>query len=121
MDYRRFNCQKIKSSIEMKTENDLQYININGRLYKTRPGKILLNRKSYTPVDDREIKSFIPGTILDILVIKGQQVSKGDDLLILNAMKMQNRLKSGIDGKIKEINVSRGEKVSKGKVLIVLE
>jgi biotin carboxyl carrier protein len=65
--------------------------------------------------------SFIPGTVLDILVKKDQDVRKGDDLLVLDAMKMQNNLKSNIDGIIKKILVNKGDKVSKGTILLELK
>lgn len=96
-------------------------LNINSSLYKTRLSTKFLNRKPYKPADPRIILSFIPGTVLDILVEKGQNVKKGDDLMILDAMKMQNRLKSNIDGTIKTIHVNKGARVSKGTILIELK
>jgi len=73
------------------------------------------------PPDPRIIISFIPGTVLDILIKAGQKVKKGDDLMILDAMKMQNKLKSKTDGRIKNIPVKKGDRVAKGTVLIELE
>jgi len=67
------------------------------------------------------IRSFIPGTVLDILVKKGQIVKKGDDLMILDAMKMQNKLKCSFEGTVKKIFVNKGDKVSKGTDLLELE
>jgi biotin carboxyl carrier protein len=67
------------------------------------------------------ILSFIPGTVLDILVKKGQAVKKGDDLMILDAMKMQNKLTCNIDGIVKKIFVNKGDKVSKGTSLLELK
>ena len=55
------------------------------------------------------------------MITAGQAVKKGDDLMILDAMKMQNRLKCNMDGKIKSIEVKKGDKVSKGTVLLELE
>jgi biotin carboxyl carrier protein len=65
--------------------------------------------------------SFIPGTIMDILVKEGQDIEKGDDLIILEAMKMQNRLKSHVKGKIKKICITKGNIVTKGTLLIEIE
>lgn len=103
-----------------KTENP-EVLNIDSTLYKTRLSRKFLNRKPYKPSSPKMILSFIPGTVLDILVKKDQDVKKGDDLLILDAMKMQNCLKSNIDGIIKKILVNKGDKVSKGTILLELK
>jgi biotin carboxyl carrier protein len=79
------------------------------------------SRKPYAPADPRIILSFIPGTVLDIFVVEGQEVKKGDSILILDAMKMQNRLKCSMDGRVRSIKVKRGDKVPKGAVLLELE
>lgn len=104
----------------MNESEEFGYLNINSSLYKTRLGKKFIGRKQYKPADPRIVISFIPGIIIDILVEKGQQVRKGDDLIILDAMKMQNRLKAGIDGKVRSIKVNKGDRVSKGTILIEL-
>jgi biotin carboxyl carrier protein len=105
----------------MSTEEKMEFLNINSSLYRTRISKKFKNRVSYKPDDPNLILSFIPGTIVEIFAVAGQMVKKGDLLLILDAMKMQNRLKSPSDGKIKSIAVKVGEKVSKGTLLIVLD
>jgi biotin carboxyl carrier protein len=105
----------------MEKNDKLGYLNIDTSLYQTRINKKFLNRKRYQPADPKIITSFIPGTVLDILIKQGQKVVKGDNLMILDAMKMQNKLKCPMDGKIKSIAVARGDKVSKGTVLIELE
>lgn len=73
------------------------------------------------PADLKAIISFIPGTVLDILVKKGQFVRKGENLVILDSMKMQNGIKCSVDGTIRKINVNKGDKVSKGTILIELK
>lgn len=104
----------------IKTEN-LGVLNINSTLYKTRLSPKFFKRKPYTPPNQKAIISFIPGTVLEILVEKGQDVRKGEDLVILDAMKMQNIMKCNIDGTIKKIHVNKGDKVSKGTILIELK
>lgn len=96
-------------------------LNIDTSLYQTRISKKFQNRKPYKPADPRIILSFIPGTVLEIFIVPGQIVTKGEDLMILDAMKMQNKLKCNMDGKVKSIAVKKGDKVSKGTVLIELE
>ena len=105
----------------MSTEEKMEFLNINDSFYKTRISKKFKNRVSYKPADPRMILSFIPGTILKIFATGGQSVKKGELLLILDAMKMQNRLKCPGDGKIKSVFVKEGERVSKGTLLMELE
>jgi biotin carboxyl carrier protein len=105
----------------MDKKDNLRLLNIDTSLYKTRISKKFENRKPYQPANPRIIISFIPGTVLNILVKEGQQVEKGEELMILDAMKMQNRLKSSIRGKVKKIFANKGDKVTKGTVLLELE
>lgn len=96
-------------------------LNIDSSLYKTRISRKYTNRKPYSPADPGIVESFIPGTILEVLVSQGKKVKKGDDLAIIDAMKMKNRIKAGLDGVIKSIEVQPGDKVAKGTVLMHLE
>jgi biotin carboxyl carrier protein len=66
------------------------------------------------------IKAPMPGVIVEIPITVGQHVEKGDILLILESMKMQNEFKSPRAGKIKTIRVSAKEKVDQNAVLIVI-
>ena len=66
----------------------------------------------------KDIKAPMPGLIFDIKVQEGQEVKKGEPVLILEAMKMENILKSPSDGIIKTIKVKKGESVEKNQVLI---
>lgn len=105
----------------MKKEDKQEHLNIDTSLYMTRISSKFKNRKPYEPADPKIILSFIPGTVLEILIKTGQAVQKGQDLMILDAMKMKNRLKCSMDGKVKTIAVKQGDKVSKGTVLVELE
>lgn len=67
------------------------------------------------------VKAPMPGLILEILVSEGQEIKEGDDLLILEAMKMENVLKAAGDGTIKSIEASKGDAVEKGQLLIEME
>lgn len=69
----------------------------------------------------KEIKAPMPGLVQSILVQAGQMVAKGDGLLILEAMKMENVLKSPTDGRIKTVLVANASPVEKGQLLIVFE
>ena len=96
------------------------FLNINNTLYQTRISDKFENRKHYQPADPKIILSFIPGTVLEIFIELDQTVKKGEILMILDAMKMQNKLKANMDGKVKSIAVNKGDKVSKGTVLLEL-
>lgn len=66
----------------------------------------------------KEIKAPMPGLIFDIKVKEGDEVKKGDALIILEAMKMENILKSPGDGTVKTIKIKKGQSVEKNQVLI---
>jgi acetyl/propionyl-CoA carboxylase alpha subunit len=68
-----------------------------------------------------DLKAPMPGLVLDIPVKEGQHVSKGDVLVVLEAMKMENVLKAESDGIVKSINITKGEAVEKNFVLIEFE
>ena len=64
------------------------------------------------------IKAPMPGLVLNIIAKEGDEVKKGDPLLVLEAMKMENILKSPTDGVIKKIAVQKGIAVEKNQLLI---
>lgn len=68
-----------------------------------------------------EIKAPMPGLVIRILVEDGQAISKGDSLLVLEAMKMENIIKAPADGVIKQIRIKASDKVEKNEVMISLE
>lgn len=65
-----------------------------------------------------ELKAPMPGLIVDIRVEPGQTVQKGDPLLVLEAMKMENILKAPADGTIASLKVNLRDNVQKGQVLV---
>ena len=67
------------------------------------------------------IKSPLPGVILQVEVNVGDQVTKGQVLMVLEAMKMENNILSDKDGKVAAINVSKGDSILEGTDLIVIE
>jgi biotin carboxyl carrier protein len=66
-----------------------------------------------------QVKAPMPGLVLSTLVTIGDEVKKGDSLLVLEAMKMENMIKSPTDGIVKSINVKSGDKVEKNEVLVI--
>ena len=67
------------------------------------------------------VNSPMPGTILDIKVSAGQSVSKGDVLVILEAMKMENEICADKDGVVGAVLVNKGESVESGKALLTIK
>ena len=66
------------------------------------------------------VKSPMPGTIISVNVTAGQAVKKGDVLVVLEAMKMENEIKAAKDGKVINVAVNKGESVDTGAVLVTI-
>ncbi|MDZ7848147.1 MAG: acetyl-CoA carboxylase biotin carboxyl carrier protein subunit [Owenweeksia sp.] len=65
-----------------------------------------------------DLKAPMPGLVLDVPLANGDEVKKGEAILVLEAMKMENVLKAEADAVIKSINVEKGQAVEKNQVLI---
>ncbi len=89
--------------------------------YQTLLTKKYERRKRWEPLDPNEIRSFIPGTILEVFVQPGQEVKEGEPLLLLDAMKMHTKIEMPVDGKIKDVFVKQGDRVPKNLVMVVIE
>ena len=114
-------------------------LEVNGTPYKVemeRPAKkqAVVNppRPATTPVTPisrpapvasgpKALRSPLPGTIIDIMCNVGDSVKKGQKLMVLEAMKMENSINSEKDGVIKEIMVNKGDSVLEGNDLVVIE
>ena len=73
------------------------------------------------PVSGNAIKTPLPGVIIDVKVNVGDTVAKGQTVVVLEAMKMENNINADRDGKVTAIQVTKGDTVADGAVLIVLE
>jgi len=67
-----------------------------------------------------QVKSPLPGSVIKVLVAEGQAVKKGDTLLTLESMKMENAIMAEQDGTVKQIAVTPGQNVMQDDLLIVL-
>ena len=67
-----------------------------------------------------DIKAPMPGLVLKVLVKDGDVIKKGDNLLVLEAMKMENSIKAPADATIKAVKITAGDKVEKNQVMILL-
>jgi biotin carboxyl carrier protein len=68
-----------------------------------------------------QITAPMPSKILQVLVVEGQEVAVGDGLIILEAMKMENRITAEAAAVVKKVHVADGQMVDGGQVLIELE
>jgi biotin carboxyl carrier protein len=93
---------------------------IDGTKYRTTLTKKYLTRKPYAKLEKNKIYSFIPGTIIRLDAVVGQCVKKGDNIMVLEAMKMENIILSPVEGIITAINIKEGEKVPRGKLMVEL-
>lgn len=97
------------NNIRLKVDNE-----INDLLQKL--GFTSLSRQSIN-----ELRAPMPGLVVDVAVKETQEVKKGDTLVVLEAMKMENVLKAASGGVVKKIHVKKGSKVEKNEVIIVIE
>lgn len=68
-----------------------------------------------------EIRTAMPGKVVRILVKQADEVKKGDGVIVVEAMKMQNEMKAPKDGRVSEIKVVDGDTVGAGDVLVMIE
>jgi biotin carboxyl carrier protein len=66
----------------------------------------------------KDVKAPMPGMVLNIMVNEGDEVTKDQPIVLLEAMKMENVIKSPADGKIKKVSVTKGVAVEKNTILV---
>ncbi|GAB2536784.1 biotin/lipoyl-containing protein [Spirosoma aerophilum] len=110
--------------LEVNVADKLVTLKINGHIHQVSVKDrfdLLLEKMGMSNVAGtklNELKAPMPGLIVGISVQPGDVVSKGDSLLILEAMKMENNLKAPGEGTVKAIRVGKGDRVEKGQVLV---
>jgi biotin carboxyl carrier protein len=67
-----------------------------------------------------EVRAPLAGNVLDVLVELGARVEEDDDLLVIEALKMENPIAAPCSGTVKEIRVKKGDKVAEDAVLMVI-
>jgi biotin carboxyl carrier protein len=103
-----------KFHLDFLQEGEQSFLIINGMAYN-----VSKSVSTVTPL--KEIKAPISGQIIDVSAIPGTEVKRGELLIVLEAMKMENQIKSPIKGRIKEIRVKKGQSVKSGDVLLTFE
>ena len=119
-DNKSYNIEVVDTNFEDKTA----LLDINGKKHEVSVKdkldalleKLGMNNVGGSKVN--EIKAPMPGLILSISVEEGTEVKKGDPLLILEAMKMENVIKAPGEGQVKKIRAKEGDSVEKNEVII---
>ena len=105
------------------TEGSAQFesLLVDETIYTTKLTAKYKNRKPWSPPDNRKVTAFLPGTVMQILVEKGDCVKEGQTVVKFEAMKMVNNVQTMVAGKVKDVYVKAGDKFPKGFVLVELE
>jgi biotin carboxyl carrier protein len=98
-----------------------QVIVVNSAKYLTLTTPKFDKRKKWQKADPKEIRSIIPGSVIEIFAVPGKEYKTGEVILTLNAMKMYTKVEMPFDGVIKSVNVAVGDRIPKDTVLITLE
>ena len=110
--------------VDLNTTEKTAVIKVNGNIYslsiKDQFDQLLkqLGMDNLATAKILQVKAPMPGLVLNVLVKEGDEIKKGDNLLVLEAMKMENMIKSPTDGVIKKIAIKQGDKVEKNALLI---
>ena len=111
-----------------ETDNGKLKIHCDGEVYEVEAkDKILesveseLGKKEGKGESKSGITAPLPGIVFSVDVKKGDKVKKGQRLLSLMAMKMENDISSPKDGTVKDIKVKKNDSVNKGDILVVVE
>lgn len=108
----------LQKKCQVKINNNSYWVSISGKLEN------LINEMGISAGSTKQINSIkapMPGLIIEVSVQAGQEVKENDQLLILEAMKMENSILSPRDGVIKSITVAKSQAVDKGQLLIEFE
>jgi biotin carboxyl carrier protein len=118
---RSYNVEVISFNSSEKTAE----IKVNNNIYTVTAKDqfdILLDKlglSSLNAAKISEIKAPMPGMVLKVFVNEGMEIKKGDNLFILEAMKMENIIKAPADVMVKTVKIKPGDKVEKGQVLMM--
>jgi biotin carboxyl carrier protein len=123
LENKSYNAQIVTADFSNKNysieiEGEVFEVNIKGEIDQ-KIEKLGFENNSTLKVS--HIKAPMPGLVLDILVSEGQNINKGELLIILEAMKMENSIKMPIEGTINKILVQKGQAVEKGQNLMELK
>lgn len=122
-DNQSFNATVLEADYEAKTFS----IKINKNVYTVNlkdKFDLLVEKLGFSNMTVQKvnnIKAPMPGLVLDVLVEVGDVLTKGDSVLILEAMKMENVIKAEGDAVVKSIEITKGTPVEKNQILVEFE
>ncbi len=100
---------------------DYQEFNLYSGKYLTLLTKKFAKRKAWQKNDPKEIRSFIPGSVVEVNAKAGQKFKAGEVILTLDSMKMFTKVEMPFDGAVKEIHVKQGDRIPKNTLMITIE
>lgn len=112
---------------ELNKESKTAVLQINGNRYTVvvqDEMSLLLEKMgvaSTKRISKNDLKAPMPGLVLEVKVVEGSKVQKGDTLIVLEAMKMENAIKASEAGSVRQVLVRQGNAVEKNQVLIVMD
>ena len=109
------NIDKSSKLVHVVKVKDSYWIHLNGRIHVVNSHEIGYSNQKH---NEGSLVAPMPGTIIEILVKKGQRVRKGQSLMVMEAMKMEHKIQSPKDGEVLSISNEVGQKVEMGAVLV---
>ena len=107
---------------EVQLIKNTLWVHFNGRTFAVEnAGQGRKPRKAGTAAGSNQVSSPMPGKITKILIVPGQEIEKGQAVLVMEAMKMEYTLKAEVNGKVSDISCKLGDQVVLGKVLVKIE
>ncbi|MCY4487691.1 MAG: biotin/lipoyl-binding protein [Deltaproteobacteria bacterium] len=125
IDNRSFEVD-VDVDVDVDATEDEYRVLLDGRTYHIsmsdeRQVRVGSNQSGIEVSGRQEVKIPMPGKVVTVLVNEGDTVTKGQGLVIVEAMKMENEVRAPSPGTIKEIRVKTGEAVESGQVLVIVE
>ena len=106
--------------MEEKNPN-YQIFVVNSARYLTLTTTKYEKRKKWQALDPKEVRSIIPGSVIEVFATPGQKMKSGQAILTLDAMKMYTKVEMPFDGVIKSVEVATGDRVPKNTLLVTIE
>jgi biotin carboxyl carrier protein len=116
--------QRLRAYVARKQERttDHTYVGLDGQTWTlTKPDARRTRRGGSAGGGSGALTATMPGLVLDVLVAPGDAVSRGDTLVLMEAMKMELRITAPADGVISAVGCEAGQVVERGRVLVEIE